>query len=50
LRQFPPLNARRVITLACGLVNMLPHDLFEQLIRHTLDIETVHYLLQNEAG
>ncbi|KAK9325772.1 rab-GTPase-TBC domain-containing protein [Lipomyces orientalis] len=40
LRTFPPLQAKKVITLAVSFVSKLPEELYDLLVRHTYD-ETV---------
>ncbi|KAK9237851.1 rab-GTPase-TBC domain-containing protein [Lipomyces kononenkoae] len=40
LRTFPPLQAKKVITLAVSFVPRLPEELYDLLVRHTYD-ETV---------
>ncbi|KAK9333927.1 rab-GTPase-TBC domain-containing protein [Lipomyces starkeyi] len=40
LRTFPPLQAKKVITLAVSFVPKLPEELYDLLVRHTYD-ETV---------
>ncbi|KAF8544244.1 rab-GTPase-TBC domain-containing protein [Trichophaea hybrida] len=34
LRQFPPLNAKTIITAAVGLVKKIPSELFDQVVDH----------------
>jgi cell cycle arrest protein BUB2 len=34
LRQFPPLNAKKIIDMAVRLVKRIPPELFDQLVDH----------------
>jgi cell cycle arrest protein BUB2 len=34
LRQFPPLNAKTIISVAVSLVRKIPSELFDQVVDH----------------
>jgi len=34
LRQFPPLNAKMIVSVAVSLVRKIPEELFEELVNH----------------
>lgn len=46
LRQFPNLNAEKIIKLSLSIAKSIPDDLYDLIVRHTYD-ESVSKLIDN---